>query len=107
MSEQPPGPRPSAPDPSKPKSQGSLWGGIGLAWAVMLGGELMLGSLGVTYWLVPPVAIVVLAVMLLVQGPTRTGRGMLLGLASIIAVALLLVAACFGLVMSGGGLHLN
>lgn len=105
MSEQQPGPGPFAPDPSAPKKQGSLAGGIGLAWAVMVGGELVLGSLGVTYWLVPPIAVVVLAVVLLTQGQTRTGRGVLLGLASIVAVALLLVAACFGLVMSGGGLH--
>ena len=105
MSEQSPGASP-APNPQAPKDQGSLWGGIGLAWAVMIGGELALGSFGVAYWAVPPVAILVWAIVLLVQGQrTRTGRGLLLGLASIVAVLVLLVAACFGLLFSRGGFH--
>ncbi|MBT2118474.1 hypothetical protein KK141_20075 [Dyella sp. LX-66] len=109
MSEQQPGTEPVQRPPAAPapKDQGSLWGGIGLAWAVMVGGEAVLFSAGLVAWVVPPVAIVVWAVVLLIQGRTRTGRGMLLGLASIVAVALLLVAACFGLLMSGGGLHFD
>ena len=116
MSEQTPGSRPAPLPPRRPSGrptpddQGSLWGGIGLAWAVMIGGGVALGSLGIAFWLwlVPPVAIVVWAVVLLAQGRrTRTGKGLLLGLASIVAVVLLLVAACFGLLMSGGGLHLG
>ncbi|MGO4703183.1 hypothetical protein [Dyella sp. 2RAB6] len=107
MSEQQPGtgPTPRPPAPQEPKNQGSLWGGVGLAWAVMVGGEVALFSLGLIAWAVPPAAIVVWAVVLLVQGRTRTGRGMLLGLASIVAVIALLVAACFGLFYGSGGFH--
>lgn len=113
MSEQlpPAGPAPLPPEPSpsataKPQdSQGSLLGGIGLAWAIMVGGSLVVGPINVALWLVPPVAILIIAVVFMVNGKSRTGRGMLLGLASIVAVALLLVAACFGLLFSNGGLH--
>ncbi|KRE89146.1 hypothetical protein ASG87_06315 [Frateuria sp. Soil773] len=72
---------------------------MGLAWLVMLLGELLVfvgGHLG--GMLLPPVAIVVWAAILLGQGRSRTGKGMFLGLLSIVAVLLLLVAACFGLV---------
>lgn len=110
MSEQlpPTGPAPRPPEPPAPAApkpqdgQGSLLGGIGLAWAIMIGGSLIVGPISVSLWLVPPVAIVIIAVVFLTNGKTRTGRGMLLGLASIVAVVLLLVAACFGLLMHGG-----
>lgn len=109
MSEQQPtqGPAPLPPNRQAPKQPESLWSGIGMAWAVMVGGELALAKLGLVAWAVPPAAVVVWAVVLLARGRTRTGSGMLLGLASVVAVALLLVAACFGLLMSGGGLHLD
>jgi len=112
MSEQTPGTGPTAAPPvppSKPPAnndQGSLWGGIGLAWLVMIGGELILSPKSFVLWPLPPLAILIWAVVLLVQGRrTRTGKGLLLGLASIVAVLALLVAACFGLLFSGGGFH--
>jgi hypothetical protein len=52
--------------------------------------------------LLPPLAIIVWGVVLLNGDKSRTGKGMLLGLLSIAAVLLLLVAACFG-IMSGIG----
>jgi len=95
-----------------PRSEGSLAAGIALTWAVMVLGEIMLGGLGVSAspfflwgWFIPPVVVVIWAITLINRGVRRTGKGMLLGLASVVAVLLLLVAACFGLVMMGGGLH--
>jgi len=100
----PPDPPGSAAPPNPRDSQGSLLRGIGLAWAIMIGGSLIVGPINIAFWLAPPVAILIVAVLFLTNGRTRTGRGMLLGLASIVAVVLLLVAACFGLLMSGGGI---
>jgi hypothetical protein len=48
--------------------------------------------------LLPPLAILVWGIVLLKGDKPRQGKGMLLGLLSITAVVLLLVAACFGLV---------
>lgn len=107
---------PLSPEPGieaePPKSEGSLAAGIGLAWAVMVLGEIVLGGLGVSAhplflggWFVPPLVVVIWAISLINRGVRRTGKGMLLGLASVVAVVLLLVAACFGLLMMGGGLH--
>ena len=55
MSEQQPGTEPVQRPPAAPapKNQGSLWGGIGLAWAVMVGGEAVLFSAGLVAWVVP------------------------------------------------------
>ena len=99
-------------EPEPSKSEGTLGTGIALAWAVMVLGEIALGALGVSAspfvlwgWFIPPVAVVIWAISLINRGVRRTGKGMLLGLASVFAVLLLLVAACFGLVMIGGGLH--
>jgi hypothetical protein len=92
--------------PAKPgDDRGSLLLGIGLAWAIMIGGSMVAGPIHYTLWPLPPVAILVVAIMLMINGKTRTGQGMLLGLLSIVAVILLLIAACFGLLWSGGGFH--
>lgn len=99
----PPPPMPHEPD----TSGGSLAAGVGLAWLVMIVGEvlvmtliLMTDSFGAILggFLLPPLAIVVWAVVLLNGNKPRTGKGMLLGLLSIVAVVILLVAACFGLI---------
>jgi hypothetical protein len=99
----------SAPPPTPPPSGGapaplggSLAAGVGLAWLVMVVGELLVmltGSLGAILGGIglPPLAVIVWAFVLLGQGKSRTGKGMFLGLLSVIAVVLLLVAACFGL----------
>lgn len=97
---------PTAPSPlpgnAREPSTGSLAAGVGLAWLVMVVGEVLVlftGSLTAILsglWL-PPLAVIVWAVVLLNRGKSRTGKGMFLGLLSIVAVLLLLVAACFGL----------
>jgi hypothetical protein len=96
----PPVPPPSGTEPGSPG--GSLAAGVGLAWLVMVVGEilvLMTGSLGAILGGIglPPLAVIVWAFVLLGQGKSRTGKGMFLGLLSVIAVLLLLMAACFGL----------
>jgi hypothetical protein len=101
-------PSPPPPVPHEPDtSGGSLAAGVGLAWLVMIVGEvlvmtliLMTDSLGAILvgFLLPPLAIVVWGVGLVNGDKRRTGMGMLLGLLSIFAVVLLLVAACFGLI---------
>jgi len=96
----PPTPPPSGGAPAPPG--GSLAAGVGLAWLVMVVGELLVmltGSLGAILGGIglPPLAVIVWAFVLLGQGKSRTGNGMFLGLLSVIAVVLLLVAACFGL----------
>lgn len=110
-----PPPLPPQPAPEHPPSpgKGSLAAGVGLAWLVMVIGELLVFMAGRSFngimggILLPPVAIVIWAVVLLGQGKARTGKGMFLGLLSIVAVLLLLVAACFGLLsnMHLGGMH--
>lgn len=96
----PPTPPPSGGAPAPPG--GSLAAGVGLAWLIMVVGELLVmltGSLGAILGGIglPPLAVIVWAFVLLSQGKSRTGKGMFLGLLSVIAVLLLLVAACFGL----------
>lgn len=96
----PPTPPPSGGAPAPPG--GSLAAGVGLAWLVMVVGELLVmltGSLGAILGGIglPPLVVIVWAFVLLSQGKSRTGKGMFLGLLSVIAVVLLLVAACFGL----------
>lgn len=99
-------PAPPAP-PREPPVGGSLAAGVALAWATMIVGEILavmasaisFGSiLGVI--LLPPVAIGVWGIVLLNGNKPRTGKGLLLGLLSIVAVVLLLVAACFGLFLN-------
>jgi len=96
---------PSSP-PNGKAAQGSLAAGIGLAWLVMVAGEILVAITGSFLigafggMLLPPLAILVWGIILINQGKSRTGKGMLLGLLSIAAVLLLLVAACFG-ILSG------
>lgn len=91
--------------PAEPPASGSLAAGIALAWATMILGELLVvmainfarsGNL-VGCLLLPPVAIIAWGLVLLNGHKPRTGKGLLLGMVSIVAVLLLLVAACFGL----------
>ncbi|MFC4761613.1 hypothetical protein [Dyella koreensis] len=84
--------------PEPPPGQGSLIAGILLAWVTFLVGEALCSQAGLLAWWLPPVGILVWGIMLMTNGTKpRTGKGLLLGLASIFAVALLLVAACFGM----------
>lgn len=114
---EPPSPLPPAP---KPASTGSLALGFVLAWAIVIVGNIALALfIGVAsgllstgrfnfflpgFFSVPELVAIGLAVWFIVKGRIRTGIGIFLGLASIVAVALLLVAACFGL-FAGGFSH--
>ncbi|WP_266168223.1 hypothetical protein [Dyella subtropica] len=92
-----PDPAPLPPEPTAPPSQGSLIAGIMLAWLTMFLGEVACFQGGMGAWLLPPVGILVWGIVLINGHKPRTGKGLLLGLASIFAVLLLLIAACFGL----------
>lgn len=102
MSDQlPPGQDQSPTSDAANKSNGSLVAGIALAWAIMVGGGFLafalLSSLGAGVFTVPLGACVILAIVLIARGHSRTGAGILLGLLSMAAVLLLLIAACFGI----------
>jgi len=99
--------------PAPPKNEGSLGLGIGLAWACLIAGytvsSVIFGAgyqtapagvrdaLVVLAALLPWIAMVALIVWLAVRGQTRTAIGIGVGIGSIVGVALLLVAACFGI----------
>lgn len=72
---------------------------------LLFAGVHFLGTVGT--FLLPPLVIVIWAIVLMSGNKSRTGKGMLLGLLSIIAVLLLLVAACFGLLSNANfaGMH--
>jgi len=106
-------PDPPAPPPANP---GSLGAGIALAWACLIGGYFAVGMVAsvifrifngvnsdagalfaVLLCLFPWIAMVVLIVYFGKHNQPRTALGVGVGIASIIGVVLLLVAACFGL----------
>lgn len=114
MSEKPPNtgsPESQRPQPGTIDPRGTIASGILLAIGILVGGNILvpmlasvLGSLVPDVYLIygvlmiPQAAFMVVVVMIYARGKTRTGHGLLLGLAAILAVILLLVAACFGLV---------
>ncbi|GAB3041778.1 hypothetical protein GCM10027285_29270 [Oleiagrimonas citrea] len=98
-----PPPVPPQGEPSPPQRRGSIAAGIGLAWLIMILGHLLLMPFrAATFLPIPELLVGVAAAVFYAKGIPRTGQGLLLGLASLLAVALLLVAACFGLLFSGG-----
>jgi len=110
-------PRPVRPPPPS-DTRGSIGLGIGLAWACLIGGYTIFGFLitavyavlpldardavAVLLALLPWLMMIALIVWMASSGQSRTASGIGLGIASIFGVALLLVAACFGLFASGG-----
>lgn len=95
-----------------PPNQGSLGIGFALAWACLIGGYAVsaavastafgphpFGGDGLIVLLIglPWLMMILLMVWLVMQGLPRTAIGVAIGLGSILALALLLVAACFGL----------
>lgn len=107
LPEQPQSSSPHAPPlPAAPRKQSlSLMKGLAIAWAITCGGGLLVlqtMNIFTALWL-SPVVTAIIAVVLIFTGKQRLGVGMLLGLLSMAAVVLLLVAACFGLV--GGAFH--
>lgn len=100
----------STPIPAPPKadSRGSLGLGIALAWAALIGGYALVAFLasmnahytdvGITVLLLAPWALMLaLIVWFASNNQPRTALGVGVGMATIIAVVLLLVAACFGI----------
>lgn len=111
----PPAGNPQSTPPAGSTNEGSLAAGVGLAWAIVIGGYALIATLLglLSDWLawVPAAAFTIMALAPIVaaalvavratnRGKRRTGRGILIGLVSIAAVALLLVAACFGLLFN-------
>ena len=93
-------------------NQGSLGLGIALAWACLIGGYTVSATIassafsshayggdGLIILLIglPWLLMLALIVWLVTQGQPRTAIGVAIGIGSILGVALLLVAACFGL----------
>ena len=96
------------PPPPRSDSRGSLGIGIALAWAALIGGYALVAlfasvnahytDVGVTVLLLAPWALMLaLIVWFASNNQQRTAVGVAVGIATIIAVVLLLVAACFGI----------
>jgi hypothetical protein len=112
----PPDLLPSAPSagsgpPPVQAPRGSLLKGFLLAWLILIFAEpsafMLLTKIGAGAAVIPPLAIIVIGSMLRVRDKSRTGTGLLLGLLAFVAVAILLIAACFGLFFNGnfGNMH--
>ena len=105
-------PRPEPPSwtpPPRPTTdtRGSLWLGFGLAWLVAIVGHAVAvgivsvsrgGSSALTVLALPWLAEIGLIVWLAATGKPRTAGGVAIGLGTIIAIAVLLIAACFSFV---------
>ena len=110
----------TSPAPAQPLAgKGSMGIGILVAWACLIGGYVAIGVVvtalgqmssalaaivGPLLLIAPWIAMLVFALLYAGKGQSRTALGIGVGFASIIGVALLLVAACFGL-MSGTKFH--
>lgn len=117
LPETPPPSPPPPPEPQPPREAGSLALGVALAWIInVVGGAIFFGlvvllmrhpgsgiSPLVALGWIPFAASVALAVWMVVKGPKRTGIGIFIGIGSIWAVQLLLVAACFGIFFAFSG----
>ena len=102
--------------PPLPQKRGSLGLGIGLAWAMLVGGYIVVALLAnafvgydnegafTVFMLLPWIGEIVLIAWFAQRGEPRTAIGVAVGIGTILAVALLLVAACFGL-LAGSGFH--
>ena len=110
------------PAASGPDPRGSLAAGIGLFFLCLVGGGIAAWVLrifvlaAVPAWtyadlmfvipmLLPWGAALVLGLWLASRGRTRTALGILVGFGILVAVLLLLVAACFGIMSAFGGMH--
>lgn len=116
---------PSAPSvPPPDPSRGSLLVGFLLGWAVLVGGYVVFGFLvailaqlggsgvdgvmSAVYVLggsLPWVAIIGLIVWFAAKNKPRSALGVALAIVSMVGLALLLVAACFGLLAASDGWH--
>lgn len=109
-----PAPAPPPPSERDPRA-GSLALGVALAWGINVIGSIVIFGIAILLsersrspsaplfvlgWL-PFLASVGLAVWMIVKGPRRTGLGIIIGIGSMWAVSLLLMAACFGIFFLG------
>lgn len=110
------------PPPQKDPSRGSLLVGFLLGWAVLIGAYVLMaifyatlagigssgalgGLLGLSAGTLPWVGLLGLIVYFAVQNKPRSAPGVVLAIASMVGVAILLVAACFGLLATNGSWH--
>lgn len=94
--------------PPQPQQQGSLLLGVACAWGMLVGGyALVVALLGIgnnqndaaimLLLALPWLGMLALIVWFAATGKPRSALGIVVGIGTIIGVALLLVAACFGL----------
>lgn len=106
---------PATPSPPPADTRGSLIGGFFLAWPALIGSYIFCGVLlaslnidnanAILLLLSLPWAMVFGLIFWFAQkGKTQTAKGIAIGLASIVAITLLLIAACFSL-FTGIGFH--
>ena len=94
---------PRVPPPGNPR--GSIWLGFGLAWLTMVVGNIIAAVLVAGFehesllavFALPWLAAIGLIVWFAANGRSRTASGVAIGLATIVAIVVLLVAACFSL----------
>lgn len=120
-------PRDDAPSVTpKPPARDARWTGFGLFWALFVGTSVVsglafallselatdIGGIGMSRTLsllaglaamLPWIVVAVAAIWLGIHDRGRMVQGLLFGFLSLLALALLLVAACFGIVMLTGG----
>jgi hypothetical protein len=108
---------PHTPPPIPADNRGSRWLGFGLYWAItIIGGSTVLSLIGAMFGNInnldislyfgvlpalPFLITLALGIGFAVKGKKRTAQGILFGFLSQIALILLLVAACFGIVALG------
>ena len=109
-------------DPPSNADKGTMLSGFFIGWGVLIAASMLTGLLMTLFtrlpqfamsfmgmsWLttlLPQGALIAAMVWAFSKGKTRTGLGILAAIGSMIALALLLVAACFGLLASNGGWH--
>ena len=101
--EPPPFTPPRVPGSGNPR--GSIWLGFGLAWLTMVVGNIIAAVLVggfereslLAVFALPWLATIGLIVWFAGSGRPRTAGGVAIGLATIVAIVVLLVAACFSL----------
>ncbi len=96
--------------------------GFVLGWVAMIAGVICnvlfwmlqtnfnspsLGFIGLGLGSLPMLAMIALLILFSNQGKPRAVKGVLLAFASMVGLAVLLMAACFGLIAMNGGLNMH